>query len=99
MENGHPVVRIKRSSTDDKWIGRNETEGWRFLREKPAGTPKFVSAHQIDEMYLTCLDQIFSLLSSPEARFEWESIREDSTSIVSGPYMTEDTYHWLECLC
>jgi hypothetical protein len=97
MENGHPVLRVKRSSIDRDWMGRTDTEGFRILREKPVGSPNFVAARQIEPSQLASLNQLFPLLPDRNDVFEWQSIREDSTFLVKGPpeYMTEVGFNWI----
>ena len=97
MEDGHPVLRVKRSTIDRDWIGRTATEGWRVLREKPVGSPSFVNPRQIDEAQLASLDQMFPLLPDRSDIFEWQAIRDDSSSLAKGPpaYMQSPNFEWL----
>lgn len=90
-------MRYKVSPTDDVWIGRTPTEGWRIFQNVPQGSPPFVEPRQIDPDQFQHMDHLFKLLPSPSDVSEWEEIIADASILAKGPpaYMKTPGFHWL----
>lgn len=98
-ENGHVLMRVKASTTDPIWIGRfgPNSEGWRVLRDKPLGSPRFVPPRAIDQAQISQLHLLFPHIPIREFVAEWEAIIEEPAIVAKDvpAYMRDPSYHWL----